>query len=89
MMQYLTIKEAAELAHVSRRTLGRWRTAKRIRFITFGRSIRIDSASLREFLDRRARPQSKCAINIGINVNIFIGLKSPCSSFPKLKEAQS
>lgn len=89
MMQYLTIKEASELAHVSRRTISRWRTAKLIRFIMFGRSIRIDTASLREFLDRRAKTQSKCTISIGINVNIFIDLKSPCSSFPKLKEAQS
>ena len=85
MKPYLTIKEASELAHVSRRTIGRWRTAKRIHFITFGRSIRIETASLREFLGHQAKTQSKCSISI--NVNISIDLKSLRSAFTQLKEA--
>lgn len=85
MMPYLTMKEACELAHVSRRTIGRWITAKRIHFVTTGRSIRIDAASLREFLARRANTQSKCSISI--NVNISIDLKSLRSAFTLLKEA--
>ena len=84
-MQYLTIKEASELAHVSRRTIGRWMTAKHIRFVANERCIRIDAASLREFLARRAKTQSKCTISI--NVNISIDLKSLLSAFNQLKEA--
>ena len=85
MMPYLTIKEACELAHVSRRTIGRWMTAQRIHFVTTGRGIRIDADSLREFLARRATPRSKCSISI--NVNISIDLKSLRSAFTQLKEA--
>ena len=85
MMQYLTIKDASELAHVSRRTIGRWMTAKHIRFVANERCIRIDAASLREFLARRANPRSKCSISV--NVNISIDMDSLRSAFNKLKEA--
>lgn len=85
MMPYLTIKEAGELAHVSHRTIGRWMTARRIHFITTGRNIRINAASLREYLTHRMPSQSKCSINI--NVNISIDLKSLRSAFTLLKGA--
>ena len=85
MMPYLTIKEACELAHVSRRTIGRWRTARRIHFVTTSRGIRIDAVSLREYLANRVNPWSKCSISI--NVNISIDLKSLRSAFNLLKEA--
>ena len=84
-MQYLTIKEASELAHVSRRTIGRWMTAKRIHFNTTSRGIRIDADSLREYLASRTPPRSNCSINI--NVNISIDLKSLRSAYTFLKEA--
>ena len=85
MNQYLTVKNACELAHVSRRTIGRWMTSRLIRFVTTGHGIRIDAASLQEFLDLRTKTGARC--NININVNISIDLKSLRSAFTLLKEA--
>ena len=53
MMQYLTIKEASELAQVSRWTISRWVKTQHVRAVKFGSSIRIEVESLRAFLDAK------------------------------------
>lgn len=85
MKKYLTVHEAAIMAHVNCRTIRRWVTSRRINGLKRGNHIIIDAPAFQTFLDHRAKTRSKCSISI--NVNISIDLKSLRSAFNLLKEA--
>lgn len=57
--EYLTIREAADAAHVSKRTLERWLAAGVVRAVRVGRVVRIRRADLDRALDPSARPVSR------------------------------
>ena len=59
MMPCLTIKDASELANVSRWTLIRWVKPRFVRAVKKDESIRIEAESLRAFLDTKKTDTKK------------------------------